>query len=257
MNYKRVVIWLYLFASLSILMSFASPIWSATTETLSQRSATADYYVIGKVVSGDPTVLGGTGYLSLSELSSPQRLALSLFLVMAIVAVIILIYEIIVLDRKNKSLSNQRVDAFVLVPLALSLITPIIFIYQWTSALNSEGNVHYDYWGKVVIVNGFLPEGVTYGPNIGWYLLFLAAVLILLGIMVTWYSNRTPRIKPERNEDNVRSVVEKPVSGQTVAFGVPVGEKKGTTPILLCGSCKREIPIDSRLCPYCGVEIRR
>ena len=208
-----------------------------------------DLFSFGALVSGSSYELFGlAGFRWLTELSSSAAFALAVFIGTTLAIIIVLADELMTLRRKSPEAIVSRIGSSLLVAGFMALVSPLMFAFLLPSAINSSGDSAYafQFWGSVTTYGASL----NYGPNVGWYLQILAFFLIVFSIVAIFLSRPSPTIPVDSQKATVSSIDTQP---QT-----PIPEPDIGRPLItLCGNCRKEIPIDSRLCPYCGTEVKR
>jgi hypothetical protein len=194
---------------------------------------------------------GLAGFRWLTELSSSTAFALAVFIGTTLAIIFPLLDEMMILRRKDPEAIKSRIGTSLLVAGLMSLVSPLVFSFLLPNSMNSTGSSSfaYQFWSPASV-------SLNYGPNVGWYLQFLTFFLIVFSIIVIYLSRTSPTSPVDSQKQVVSSVDAK--SQMPSPSQEPVPEPGvGRPPILLCGNCGKEIPIDSKLCPYCGTEVRR
>ena len=207
-------------------------------------------------MSGSSSIsfFGLAGFRWLTELSSSMAFALAVYIGTTLAIIFPLVDELMIQRRKSPEAIKSSIGTSLLVAGLMSLVSPLVFSFLFTNSTNITGTLvsSFQFWGSISVYGASL----TYGPNVGWYLQFLAFFLIVFSIIVIYLSRTSPTI-PVDSQKQVVSLVD--AKSQTPSPSPePIPEPGiGRSPILLCGNCGKEIPFDSRLCPYCGTQVKR
>ncbi len=253
MNERRVSYWLYGLSFLLVVFSMVLPLYSVNFTSVSQEKATVDYISFGSITSGDEDVLGYTGFQAIFNVAAELRSSLIVFIIMTIFTLALLIYRLGIIEKKEPS---DKIDSYGIFAFILAIATPLLFIITWESTIkevigtSNLSNLLAFIGGDLSSMDSVIIDASA-GPGIGWYLQLIAAGLIFLAILASWNSSQASKAR----SSSIMIVS---------SSGIMIKEQKEREPSadqmapkLHCGNCDRIIPLDARLCPYCGTEIKR
>jgi hypothetical protein len=250
---RRILRWLLGLALVFAMASLIIPIWSY--RVLYTGSSQIDLFSYGALVGGsNPTLLGTAGFKWLTDLPTDLSYVHVTFIITTLAIIIPLVIELTKLGHKDSDAIKSRIGTPLLVAGLMSLVSPLVFSYLLPNAINSTNiaPITAQFWGSLSVYGIF----VNYGPNVGWYLQFLSLFLIVCSIVAIFQSRRSPTIPVDTQKATVSSIDTQPQT--SIPSQEPIPEPDiGRPPILLCGNCRKEIPIDSKLCTYCGTEVKR
>jgi hypothetical protein len=177
---NKVVKALTIVAILTMIASLLLPVWSIESEITVGDIYTdsIDYFSYGMHQKTD--AFGGIeeNSVMIADLDSTIQGPLVWFLLMTIIA-IFLSLMVLFNDLKWRSSKGGRV-ALGLAAL-IALLTPLLFMINWTNALNSESNGDLTFSGSQ---SGFGVQ-IDYGPGMGWYLQFVAFALLGIALLAS------------------------------------------------------------------------
>ncbi len=253
MNERRVSYWLYGLSFLLVVFSIVLPLYSVNFTSLSQEKATVDYISFGSITNGDEDVLGYTGFQSIFNVAAELRSSLVIFIIMTIFTLALLFYRLGVIEKKEPS---DKIDSSGIFAFILAIATPVVFIITWEATIKDVIGTS-NLSNLLALIGGDLSSmdsviiDASAGPGIAWYLQLIAAGFIFLAILASW--NSSPASKARSSETLIVS-----------SSGIMIKEQKEVepntdqmAPKLHCGNCDRIIPLDAKLCPYCGTEVKR
>jgi len=252
MDKKRIVIISYASAFIIAVLTLLLPLYSVSVTTESQLAGKVDFYSFGSVTNGDEGVFAKNGFVATSDLPSSLQVPLFVLLSLTIITLLFLMVKMIALASKRGPKNHNMLDPMIMGAFFLSILTPIIFHFQWSSAIEgSMGN------GQLSLLQDLLGSGsgsvffsAEQGKNIGWFLELIVPVLIVLGMDATWNSQKEKQKAPEP----VMTITSPRITLPSSTSSEPA--KDSATPELHCGGCDKIIPLDARLCPYCGARVK-
>lgn len=254
MDVRRILRWLLGLALVCAIASLFLPIWSLRYFYVG--SSHIDLFSFGAQISGSESTIyslfGPAGFRWLTALPSSVSFVLAVFVTTTLAMSIPLVVAVSMLGHWSSEAIRSRIRVPLLFAGVMSLVSPLVFYNLLPDAIERWGGYgrNFQFWESQGSV------GFNYGPNVGWYLQFLAFFLIVFSIVAIYLSRPSPAIPVDLQKapsPSMATQLETPVPSQE-----PMPEPSiGRPPRLFCGNCGKEIPLDSRLCPYCGTEIRR
>lgn len=269
-NYdRRLVFWLFASAIVLVTISLTLPMWSETfniaeSSLNNSSTGTANFYWYG--LEGEGRFNNEWQSVSMPyEGNVPSLLdiefVMNIVFVITLLSIVILAATMFYIHRCSKNGSRPKLQ-FLLVASMITIISPVFFMLEWPSAYYKDAMASsaFGYWGNASTFFGSFSSNVgtsQWGPGLGWYLQIAGFVLILVSFFYVMASRREVAGAGQigtKMQDNQPEQQFAPSS--TIESDHSTSQPK-QAPIILCGKCRKTIPGDARLCPYCGTEVLR
>jgi len=170
-----------------MIASLLTPVWSAelSTTMLGGYSDEANYnsFWMNEKTSGSGEDDSST--TSLMDLDSDLQTPLIWLIIMTVITIVLSLAALFN-DFRWRSAKMGKVALACAAIMALA--TPLVFMVNWTSALEANSYDGYDigFSGK----EHGLGFDLEYGPDVGWYLYFLAFGLLAIALIMSLAVNK-------------------------------------------------------------------